>query len=163
MVEKTINIGVKVKLPSKTCVDKKCPFHGENKVRGRIFEGIVIARDVHKTATVEWSRRIRIAKYERFEKKRTKVRAHNPLCIDAKEGDNVKIMECKPLSKTKSFVIIENLGKQFGFEQMEEGREGAKQVTKKDEVSEKQSIPDTQKSKISDKPEVKGEKTDESS
>ena len=152
MVEKARNIGVNVKLPSNECKDKKCPSHGELSVRGKSFTGIIIKRDVHKTATVEWSRRIKIPKYERYEKKRTKVRAHNPSCIDAKEGDNVKIMECRPLSKTKNFVIIENLGKHFGFEQMEESREEAKQVSKKKEEKPEEEL----------KEKIEEEKTDES-
>ena len=133
MVNKAKNIGVKVKSPSKECDDKKCPFHGNVGVRGRIFTGTVIAKDVHRTVTVEWSRLVKIPKYERFEKKRTKVHAHNSPCINAEVGDNVKIMECRPLSKTKNFVVIENLGKQFGFEQIEEGREESKQVHNKKE------------------------------
>ena len=131
MVKKEKNIGVKVKSPSKGCNDRKCPFHGDVSIRERTFIGMVIAKDVHKTATVEWSRKVKIPKYERFEKKRTKVRVHNPPCIDAGEGDKVKIAECRALSKTKNFVIIENLGKQFGFEQIEKAREEAKHVEKK--------------------------------
>jgi small subunit ribosomal protein S17 len=127
------NIGVKVNSPSKECNDKKCPFHGNLSVRGRGFEGIIISRDVHRTATVEWNRTVRIPKYERYAKMRTKIRVHNPGCIEAKEGDKVKIMECRPLSKTKNFVIIENLGKQFGFEQIEEARQESKHVSKKKE------------------------------
>lgn len=127
MVE-TKNIGIKVAVPSKECNDQKCPFHGKISVHGRSFTGIVIAKDVHRTATVEWGRTVRIKKYERYARKRTKVRVHNPSCIDAKEGDKVVIMECRPLSKTKSFVIIENLGKQFGFEQIEEARKESKHV-----------------------------------
>ncbi len=132
MVKKTKNIGQKVNSPSKECNDKKCPFHGDLNLRGRTFEGIIIKKDVHKTATVEWPRSIKIPKYERFEKKRTKIRVHNPSCIDAKEGDKVKLMECRKISKTKNFVIIENLGKQFGFEQIEEGKAESKQVQKKE-------------------------------
>ena len=44
-----------------------------------------------------------------MKKKRTRLHAHNPSCIDAKEGDTVKIMECRPLSKTKKFVVIEKI------------------------------------------------------
>ena len=160
MEEKARNIGVKVILPSKECKDKKCPFHGDLSVRGRTFTGIIIKRDVHKTATVEWSRIIKIPKYERYEKKRTKVRVHNPSCIDAKIGDNVKIIECRPLSKTKNFVIIENLGKHFGFEQMEESREAAKQITKKKEIKEEKDIP--KEELVLEKPTEKEEKADES-
>lgn len=126
------NIGMNVKAPAKECNDKKCPFHGKLSVRGRIFTGIVIAKDVHRTATVEWVRTVKIPKYERYAKTRTKIRVHNPPCIDAKEGDKIKIIECKPLSKTKKFVIIENLGKQFGFEQIEEAKEASKTYSKKE-------------------------------
>jgi hypothetical protein len=47
-----------------------------------------------------------IPKYERFSTKRTRLKAHNPDCIKAKEGDIVTIMETRPISKTKSFVVI---------------------------------------------------------
>jgi len=181
MVKKDRTIGIKVKMPSKQCNDKKCPFHGNLNIRGRTFTGVIIKKDVHKTATVEWNRKIKIPKYERYEKKRTKIHVHNPPCIDAKEGNKVMIAECKPISKTKNFVIIEDLGKQFGFEQIEEAREEAKHT---DKVSEMQStsddvlgmkhsqdarktgFSDTQKSKVSDKKEdieQKEEKIDESS
>lgn len=35
--------------------------------------------------------------------------AHNPPCIEAQVNDNVKIMECRPLSKSVAFVVIEKL------------------------------------------------------
>ena len=66
MVKKAKNIGVKVKTPKEECEDNKCPFHGDVTTRGRVFTGIVLKKDVHRTATVEWSRRIKIAKYERL-------------------------------------------------------------------------------------------------
>ena len=37
----------------------------------------------------------------------SRISAHIPDCINAKAGDNVKIMECRPLSKTKKFVVVE--------------------------------------------------------
>jgi small subunit ribosomal protein S17 len=51
----------------------------------------------------------KIAKYERYEKRRSKIHAHNPSCLDAKAGDRVKIAECRPISKTKSYVVVEVL------------------------------------------------------
>jgi|TARA_Y100000310_G_scaffold342365_2_gene445330 small subunit ribosomal protein S17 len=157
-MKQTKTIGIKVKAPTKECADKKCPFHGNIKVRGRSFTGIIIKKDVHRSATVEWTRKIKIPKYERFEKKRTKIHVHNPPCMNAKEGDIVNVMECRPLSKTKNFVIIENLGKQFGFEQMEEAREESKKVTKKKEKPEvsEENQEDTKTE------EIKEENTDES-
>ncbi len=59
-----------------------------------------------KTVTVEWTRRHYIPKYERYEKRRTRVKAHNPDEIDAQVGDIVTIKETRPLSKTKNFIII---------------------------------------------------------
>lgn len=102
------NIGIPVKYPSRTCDDKKCPFHGNLSIRGRIFEGIVKSK-YESTAKVEWEYLVKIPKYERYEKRRTRVYAHIPPCIDVKEGDKIKIGECRPLSKTKHFVVIEKI------------------------------------------------------
>jgi small subunit ribosomal protein S17 len=110
MAKKEIkNIGIETAKPTKTpkTVDPKDPFHGALKVRGRIFEGTVTSAKMQKTVTVEWPRRQFNRKYERFEMRRTRVKAHNPESIDAKEGDTVRIAETRPLSKTKNFVVIE--------------------------------------------------------
>lgn len=87
------------------CADKNCPIHGSLKTRGRSFKGIVVSAKAQKSAVVEWARLRKIKKYERYEKRKTKVQVHNPECIKAKEGDNVEIKECRSLSKTKKFVI----------------------------------------------------------
>tara|TARA_Y100000310_G_scaffold345598_1_gene467068 strand:- start:11091 stop:11399 length:309 start_codon:yes stop_codon:yes gene_type:complete len=100
-------MGISVNYPSGKCMDPKCPFHGNLKVRGRTFAGEVLTKDTHKTAVVGWPRLIRIKKYERYAKRRTRVKVHNPECINAIVGDKVMIVECRPLSKTKSFVIVE--------------------------------------------------------
>ena len=90
---------------NKECDDVNCPQHGSVSVRGRIFEGKIIAAKMHRTATFELERRHYIPKYQRYEKRRTVIKAHNSECIGAKEGDLVRIQECRPLSKTKKFVI----------------------------------------------------------
>ena len=109
---KVKNIGIKVTPPKKTCNDVKCPFHGKIGVRGRIFTGEVISKDLDNTATVIWTRKHLIPKYERSETRRTKIRVHNPECINAEIKDIVKIAETRPLSKTKHFVIIEKVDKE---------------------------------------------------
>jgi len=40
----------------------------------------------------------------------SRITAHNPPCIAARRGEKVKIAECRPLSKTKSFVVVEKEG-----------------------------------------------------
>lgn len=107
----------------KKCNDNKCPLHGKLATKNRRIRCIVIATDLHRTATVELPRRKYIPKYERYEKKRTRLRVHNPECINAKKGDLVVIAECKPLSKTKHFVIVEKIGKDVLFKQREEALE----------------------------------------
>jgi len=77
------------------------------KTRGRTFKGIVVSDKAQRTVTVEWNRRVYVPKYERYQKKRSKVKAHNPEEIDAKEGDEVIIKECRPISKTKKFIVVE--------------------------------------------------------
>lgn len=64
-----------------------------------------------KTVTVEWEGQRYIPKYERYQKTRTRVKAHNPESINAKEGDVVKISETRPLSKTKNFIVTEIVSK----------------------------------------------------
>lgn len=77
------------------------------KTRGRTFKGTVVSDKSQRTVTVEWNRRVYVPKYERYQLKRSKVKAHNPESIDAKEGDTVVIKECRPLSKTKKFIVVE--------------------------------------------------------
>ena len=99
-------IGIEVEPPKEECDDKNCPFHGNLRVRGRTFEGKVISTKSEKTAIVERSYTQKVPKYERFERRNSKIPAHNTPCIDVEEGDRVLIGECKPISKTKSFVIV---------------------------------------------------------
>lgn len=101
------NIGVDVAAPKDRCTDRNCPFHGTLSVRGQIIEGVVVSDRMKGTVVVKRDYRRFIPKYERFELRTGKYRAHNPPCIDAKVGNKVRIMECRPLSKTKSFVVIE--------------------------------------------------------
>lgn len=100
-------IGIDVKEPKKSCNDEKCPFHGTLPVRGKLTEGKIVSDKMNKTVIVKQEFMTKLDKYERFEKRSTRIAAHIPDCINAKTGDNVKIMECRPLSKTKKFVVVE--------------------------------------------------------
>ncbi len=89
------------------CNDKKCAKHGSIKVRGNVFTGIVTSSKPHKTVIIERIITKKVPKYERYKKTKSKIAAHNPECINAKEGDTIKIGETRKLSKTKSFVVLE--------------------------------------------------------
>lgn len=107
MVKKSI--GIPAKKPEKECKDEKCPWHGTLSLRGRVFKGEVISDKAPKTVIVKWHYHHFLPKFERFERRHSSVVAYNPECIHAKKGDIVRIAECRPLSKTKSFVVIEVL------------------------------------------------------
>jgi small subunit ribosomal protein S17 len=48
-----------------------------------------------------------VSKYKRYERSMSKTHAYLPDCISVQEGEEVVIAECRPLSKTVSFVVIE--------------------------------------------------------
>lgn len=133
MATEARNIGISVEIPKQNCNDAKCPFHGSLSAKGRQFTGTVTSTKMRKTAVIESDRLHFLRKYERYEKRRTRLKVHNPDCISAKEGDVVQVMECRPLSKTKNFVIVQKLGAQKGFKEKMEAREASKIETKKEE------------------------------
>lgn len=91
-----------------SCNDAKCPFHGNLKARGRVFEGIV-KKKFPKRIVIEFERTIYNNKYERYMKKKTKIHARLSDCINVNVGDLIRIRECKPLSKIIHFVVVEKL------------------------------------------------------
>jgi len=103
------DIGLDVSRPESDCSDPNCPFHGSLSVRGQVLDGIVVSDKMANTVVVKREFEKKLAKYERYEKKQSKIHVHNPPCVGAKSGDRVKIAECRPLSKTKSFVVLEVL------------------------------------------------------
>lgn len=106
---KARDIGIKANAPERSCEDQKCPWHGRIPVRGQVIEGKVVSAKAQRTAIVEREYFQLIPKYERYERRHSRIAAYKPDCIDVKVGDRVRIAECRPLSKTKSFVVIEVL------------------------------------------------------
>lgn len=104
---KARNIGIGVKAPENDCSDKKCPFHGTLPVRGGIIKGRVVSSRAQKTVVVERNYFHLLPKYQQYERRHSRISAYNPDCVAAKEGDFVTIAECRPLSKTKAFVVVE--------------------------------------------------------
>ncbi len=94
------------------CNDKKCPIHGSVKVRGQAVKGRVVSAKPDNTVTVERTLVEFVPKFERYKKRRSRVHAHNPECIKAKEGDVVLLGETRRLSKTKSFAVLKVLSEE---------------------------------------------------
>ncbi|NIO23267.1 MAG: 30S ribosomal protein S17 [Candidatus Aenigmarchaeota archaeon] len=110
--EKKKDLGLGLEEPKEGCDDSKCAWHGGVSIRGRVFRGRVRSAKSHNTVIVEWGYHRFVRKYQRYERSRSRVTAHNPPCMRAKEGDSVVIAECRPLSKTKGFVVVKVGGKE---------------------------------------------------
>jgi len=78
-------------------------------VRGGVFTGTVESTKMQKSATVSWEHTQEIPKYERKERRNTKITVHVPEGMDIQEGDTVKVGETKPISKTKNHVVMEKI------------------------------------------------------
>ena len=70
---------------------------------------MVVSDKMQSTVVVKRDRFVKVKKYNRYKKSSSKIPAHNPPCLNAKAGDLVRIIECRKLSKTKNFVVIEVL------------------------------------------------------
>ena len=105
----TKNIGLPVKEPKKKAVENESnnPFNGSLTIRGKLFEGIVINAKAKGTAVIQKESPIYFTKFKRFGRSKNQIQAHVPSNINVKEGDNVIAAECRPISKSVSFVIVE--------------------------------------------------------
>jgi small subunit ribosomal protein S17 len=85
----------------------RCPFHGGLKVRGKLLSGRAVSTAGKSFVAVEMEYLHMVTKFNRGERRRSRVSAHIPPCIEVKDGDSVMLGECRPLSKTMSFVVVE--------------------------------------------------------
>ncbi len=72
----------------------------------KLREGIVVSNKMQKTIVVQVERKLKHAKYGKFLKKTTKFAAHDEN-NDCNIGDTVRIMETRPLSKSKRWRLVE--------------------------------------------------------
>ncbi|HBD19173.1 MAG TPA: 30S ribosomal protein S17 [Arenimonas sp.] len=72
----------------------------------RTVEGRVVSNKMNKTVTVLVERQVKHALYGKYIRRSTKLHAHDEdnAC---NEGDVVRVTECRPLSKTKNWRVVE--------------------------------------------------------
>ena len=75
----------------------------------RVLTGRVTSDKTDKTITVLVERRVMHPLYKKFIRRSKKYSAHDDANL-CKEGDVVSIEECRPISKSKSWVVIERNG-----------------------------------------------------
>jgi len=82
----------------------------------RTITGKVVSNKMDKSIVVATVRKIPHKLYKKYIKRTTKVKAHDE-DNQCKIGDVVKIEECRPISKSKSWRLIEVIEKAVGGEQ----------------------------------------------
>lgn len=78
------------------------------------MRGIVVSDKTAKTVTVQVERRFRHPRYHKMVRQNSRIAAHDEKG-DARVGDTVEIMECRPMSRTKHWRLVRVL--QRGVEQ----------------------------------------------
>jgi small subunit ribosomal protein S17 len=76
--------------------------HGRKKVR----QGIVVSDKADKTITVRIDAARRHRRYEKIVRSSSTLHAHDE-ANEAHEGDTVRVEECRPLSRTKRWKLVE--------------------------------------------------------
>ena len=69
-------------------------------------EGRVVSNKMNKTVTVLVERQVKHALYGKYLRRSTKLHAHDETNA-CNEGDLVRVAECRPLSKTKNWQVVE--------------------------------------------------------
>jgi len=73
----------------------------------RVLQGVVVSDKADKTVTVLVERRLMHPLYKKFIKRTKRYHAHDE-ANSAKAGDIVRIRECRPISKTKTWEILDD-------------------------------------------------------
>ncbi len=77
---------------------------GNTVVQARSVSGTVVSNKMDKTITLRVERRVKHPVYGKFVRKSKKIHAHDAENI-CSVGDIVTVEECRPLSKTKSWML----------------------------------------------------------
>ena len=76
----------------------------ETHTNPRTVSGVVVSDRMDKTITVRVERRVKHPVYGKFVRKSTKVHAHDE-DNSCQIGDTVTVIECRPLSKSKTWML----------------------------------------------------------
>jgi len=87
-----------------------------SKPKKKVIIGMVVSDKMDKTITIEWERKKRHPIYKKFVKVYRKIKAHDAN-NEAAVGDQVKIIETRPISKDKTWRVVEIISKAQGVQQ----------------------------------------------
>ena len=93
---------------SETTSGKGSETTPEKRAARKVREGVVVSDSMDKTAVVAVIERVRHPKYNKFVMRTKKLYAHDEQ-NDVNVGDKVRVMETRPLSKSKRWRVVEVL------------------------------------------------------
>jgi len=85
-------------------VEEKQSVH--NKAHKKVYTGQVVSDKMEKTIVVAVSKRALHTLYKKYVKQTKKIKAHDPQ-NEAHVGDTVRVIECRPVSKEKTWRLME--------------------------------------------------------
>lgn len=106
---KSVGLGFKTPQDAKegVYIDKKCPWTGNVSIRGKLLRGTVVSNKMKRTIVIRRDYLHYITKYNRYEKRHKNVPAHCSPAFKLNIGDSVIVGQCRPLSKTVRFNVLQ--------------------------------------------------------
>ena len=82
----------------------------QTRSRKRVLQGVVVSTKMDKSAVVNVERIIQHPLYKRTMKRSKKYKVHDEKNV-CKVGDRIRVIECKPISKQKTWRLLEVVSK----------------------------------------------------
>jgi small subunit ribosomal protein S17 len=76
----------------------------KNNTKGRVLSGVVVSDKMKDTVVVAVSRLVKHPKYKKYMRYTKKYKAHD-VGNAKKIGEKISIIECRPISKDKHFIV----------------------------------------------------------
>ena len=92
-------------------IDKKCPFTGDVAIRGRMMRGTVVSTKMKNTIVIRRNYLHFANKYQRYMKCHKNFAIHCSPCFAPHKGDEVIVGQCRPLSKTVRYNVMQVIQK----------------------------------------------------
>jgi small subunit ribosomal protein S11e len=95
-------------------IDQKCPFTGNVSIRGRIIRAQVRSTKMKRSIVIRRNYLHFINKYQRYMKRHKNFTVHCSPCFEPAVGDNVIVGQCRPLSKTVRYNVLQVVSRKGG-------------------------------------------------
>jgi len=108
MSDETIETPTATAETTETTAAATSPDTDAPRARRKVREGVVVSSGMDKTVVVAVVERVRHPKYNKTVLQTKKLHVHDET-NDVNTGDRVRVMECRPLSKTKRWRVTDVL------------------------------------------------------